>query len=64
MVGIAQSHSLASGSLTNSGAQEALLIACYVPLLAWAPLLTVSAIAYYQRRTALPPLPECVREHH
>lgn len=56
VVGIVQSHSLASGSLTNSAAQEVLLVLCYVPLLAWAPLLTVSAIAYYRRRTAAAPL--------
>ncbi|MEI5032054.1 hypothetical protein RB201_01540 [Streptomyces sp. S1A(2023)] len=64
VVGITQSHSLASGSLTNSAAQEALLVACYVPLLAWAPLLTVSTIAYYRRRTAASPPPERVLEHH
>ncbi|MFF1480590.1 hypothetical protein ACFVYD_24090 [Streptomyces sp. NPDC058301] len=49
-VGTIQSHSLASGSLTNSAAQEVVLVACYLPLLAWAPLLAVSAIAYYRRR--------------
>ncbi|WP_404955553.1 hypothetical protein [Streptomyces sp. 147326] len=64
LVGVTQSHSLASGDLTNSAAQEALLVACYLPLLAWAPLLTVSAIAYYRRRTTAPPLPERVLEHH
>jgi hypothetical protein len=30
---------------------EALLIACYLPLLAWGPLLLVLATAYHRRRT-------------
>ncbi|MFG2718583.1 hypothetical protein ACGFW5_09820 [Streptomyces sp. NPDC048416] len=64
VVGIVQTHSLTSGSLTHSAAQEALLVVCYVPLLAWAPLLAVSAIAYYRRRTAAPAVPEPVRENH
>ncbi|MGX8903747.1 hypothetical protein ACR820_00415 [Streptomyces netropsis] len=54
-VGYLQTSNVAAGGITNSAAQEALLIACYAPLLAWAPLLTLAAIAYYRRRTtALP----------
>ncbi|MFB7515515.1 hypothetical protein [Streptomyces sp. NPDC056144] len=34
-----------------SPAQEALLAACYLPLLAWPPLVAVVAVAYYRRRT-------------
>ncbi|WP_449474842.1 hypothetical protein [Streptomyces abikoensis] len=33
-------------------AQDALLAVCYLPLLAWPPLLTAVTIAYYRRRTA------------
>ncbi|MFF7725082.1 hypothetical protein [Streptomyces sp. NPDC008001] len=32
-------------------AQDALLAACYSPLLAWPPLLTAVTLAYYRRRT-------------
>lgn len=65
-VGYLQSSNLAAGSITDSAAQEALLVACYAPLLAWAPLLAVAAIAYYRRRTTVlpyrhesPPALEC-----
>lgn len=54
-VGYLQTSNVAAGGITDSAAQEALLVACYAPLLAWAPLLTLTAIAYYRRRTtALP----------
>ncbi len=33
-------------------AQDALLAACYLPLLAWPPLLAAVTVAYYRRRTA------------
>lgn len=64
VVGVVQTRSLTSGSLTNSATQEVLLVACYAPLLAWAPLLAVSAIAYYRRRTASSLRLERVLEHH
>lgn len=32
-------------------AQKAVLLVCYVPLVAWGPLLAVLTIAYYRRRT-------------
>jgi hypothetical protein len=32
-------------------AQKAVLLICYVPLVAWGPLLAVLTIAYYRRRT-------------
>ncbi|MGK5729766.1 hypothetical protein [Streptomyces sp. URMC 124] len=35
----------------GSPAQDALLAGCYLPLLAWPPLLTAVTIAYYRRRT-------------
>ncbi|QLE70861.1 hypothetical protein FGW37_03925 [Streptomyces rectiverticillatus] len=35
----------------GTAAQDALLAVCYVPLLAWPPLLTAVTIAYYRRRT-------------
>ncbi|MFG2721314.1 hypothetical protein ACGFW5_23885 [Streptomyces sp. NPDC048416] len=38
--------------VTRTPAQHALLVACYAPLLAWAPLLAATAVAYYRRRTA------------
>ncbi|MCX5378713.1 hypothetical protein [Streptomyces sp. NBC_00091] len=50
-VGYVMAANLAAGSVTDTPAQLVLLLACYLPLLAWAPLLTVSAIAYYRRRT-------------
>ncbi|WP_330299084.1 hypothetical protein [Streptomyces sp. NBC_00503] len=64
VIGIVQTHSLTSGSLTTSATQDALLVACYAPLLAWAPLLAVTAIAYHRRRTAAAPRSERVLEHH
>ncbi|MDJ0380069.1 hypothetical protein [Streptomyces sp. G-G2] len=51
-VGYIQVADLAAGSITDTPAQQGLLVLCYVPLLAWAPLLTVSALAYYRRRTS------------
>ncbi|WP_190023888.1 hypothetical protein [Streptomyces hiroshimensis] len=39
------------GIWQGTPAQDALLAACYVPLLAWPPLLTAVTIAYYRRRT-------------
>ncbi|WP_219689447.1 hypothetical protein, partial [Streptomyces anatolicus] len=38
--------------VTDSTAQSALLVLCYIPLIAWPPLLTAVALAYYRRRTA------------
>ncbi|WP_371618386.1 hypothetical protein [Streptomyces sp. NBC_00454] len=64
LVGIVQSNSLASGSLTTSATQDTVLVACYLPLVAWAPLLAATAIAYHRRRTAAPVRPERVLEHH
>ena len=32
-------------------AQKVVLLVCYVPLLAWGPLLAVLTVAYYRRRT-------------
>ncbi|MER5728814.1 hypothetical protein ABT084_10805 [Streptomyces sp. NPDC002138] len=49
-VGYVQVANLASGGITATQAQLWLLLLCYIPLLAWAPLLTVSAIAYHRRR--------------
>ncbi|MFE2311309.1 hypothetical protein [Streptomyces sp. NPDC059411] len=57
LVGYVQAANLAAGTLTDTPAQQALLVLCYLPLLAWAPLLAVSAIAYYRRRTATGPRP-------
>ncbi|AZM55082.1 hypothetical protein DMA15_23000 [Streptomyces sp. WAC 01529] len=37
--------------VTDSTAQSALLVLCYIPLIAWPPLLTAVALAYYRRRT-------------
>jgi hypothetical protein len=37
--------------VTQTSAQQALLVVCYVPLLAWAPLLAATTLAYYRRRT-------------
>ena len=36
---------------TGTPAQYALLLACYLPLLAWPPLLIAVAVAYHRRRT-------------
>ncbi|MDJ0467122.1 hypothetical protein [Streptomyces sp. H27-C3] len=54
-VAYAQISNLAEGGITETPAQQSLLVLCYAPLLAWAPLLMVSAIAYYRRRTAVCP---------
>ncbi|MGW6705256.1 hypothetical protein ACWGDE_10240 [Streptomyces sp. NPDC054956] len=51
-VGYVQAAHLATDSVTETPAQLALLVACYLPLLAWAPLLAATAIAYHRRRTA------------
>uniref|UniRef100_A0AAU2JGR5 Uncharacterized protein n=1 Tax=Streptomyces sp. NBC_00049 TaxID=2903617 RepID=A0AAU2JGR5_9ACTN len=56
-VGYIQASNLAAGTITDTPAQQVLLVLCYLPLLAWAPLLTVSALAYYRRRTATLPAP-------
>ncbi|WP_329123896.1 hypothetical protein [Streptomyces sp. NBC_01353] len=56
-VGYIQIGNLAADSITGTPAQQGLLVLCYLPLLAWAPLLTASAIAYYRRRTAAFPTP-------
>ncbi|MET9376035.1 hypothetical protein ABZX98_18080 [Streptomyces sp. NPDC002992] len=45
------------GTHTDGPVQQALLYACYLPLLAWAPLLAAVAIAYYRRRAAAPSVP-------
>ncbi|MFF1379924.1 hypothetical protein [Streptomyces sp. NPDC058308] len=39
------------GGVTGSVDQTAVLVACYAPLIAWPPLLTAVALAYYRRRT-------------
>ncbi|MEV0124744.1 hypothetical protein AB0I16_24980 [Streptomyces sp. NPDC050703] len=39
------------GGVTDGAAQHVLLVVCYVPLIAWPPLLTAVALAYYRRRT-------------
>lgn len=52
------SYSYATGGgseVTASAAQSALLVVCYVPLLAWPPLLIAVAVAYYRRRTLRAP---------
>ncbi|WP_371528663.1 hypothetical protein OG302_24050 [Streptomyces sp. NBC_01283] len=38
--------------VTDSAARQAVLVACYAPLLLWAPLLVAVTAAYYRRRTA------------
>ncbi|MEU6595155.1 hypothetical protein ABZ923_39165 [Streptomyces sp. NPDC046881] len=40
------------GRVTQTPAQHVLLVVCYAPLLAWAPLLAATTLAYYRRRTA------------
>ncbi|MGI5525869.1 hypothetical protein ACQEVX_00095 [Streptomyces syringium] len=55
-VGYLQTSNMAAGGITDSAAQQALLVACYAPLLAWAPLLALTAVAYYRRRTTALPL--------
>ncbi|WP_190329416.1 hypothetical protein [Streptomyces venezuelae] len=37
--------------VTGGTAQTTLLVFCYTPLIAWPPLLTAVALAYYRRRT-------------
>ncbi|WP_328861345.1 hypothetical protein [Streptomyces sp. NBC_00306] len=46
---------LGEGSI-GSPAQNALLLVCYLPLIAWPPLLVYVAVAYHRRRTALVPV--------
>ncbi|WP_369147839.1 hypothetical protein [Streptomyces sp. R44] len=43
----------APGTHTESPLQDALFYACYLPLLAWAPLLAAVAVAYHRRRAGL-----------
>lgn len=38
--------------VTDSAVRQAVLVACYAPLLLWAPLLVAVTVAYYRRRTA------------
>ncbi|MFD2792334.1 hypothetical protein ACFS27_02100 [Promicromonospora vindobonensis] len=38
-------------SLFPTALQKAVLLVCYVPLLAWGPLLAVLTVAYFRRRT-------------
>ncbi|MEV7195954.1 hypothetical protein AB0N81_29720 [Streptomyces sp. NPDC093510] len=38
-------------AVTDGTAQTTLLVFCYIPLIAWPPLLTAVALAYYRRRT-------------
>ncbi|MFF1716445.1 hypothetical protein [Streptomyces sp. NPDC058268] len=38
--------------VTDSATRQAVLVACYAPLLLWAPLLVAVTVAYYRRRTA------------
>lgn len=48
------SHYTGAGQdMIGAPAQQALLLLCYVPLLAWPPLLVAVTIAYYRRRTAV-----------
>ncbi|ROQ35669.1 hypothetical protein EDD98_4738 [Streptomyces sp. PanSC19] len=44
-------------NLTLSPFQQTLLHACYLPLVAWAPLLAAVAIAYHRRRRLTPTRP-------
>ncbi|EST36475.1 hypothetical protein [Streptomyces roseochromogenus] len=37
--------------VTQTPTQQVLLVVCYSPLLAWAPLLAATTVAYYRRRT-------------
>ncbi|WP_241562101.1 hypothetical protein [Streptomyces hoynatensis] len=37
--------------IVDGTAQRVLFVACYLPLLAWAPLLAAVALAYHRRRT-------------
>lgn len=46
----AQYAGLGAG-VTDSAVKEAVLVACYAPLLLWAPLLVAVTLAYYRRRT-------------
>ncbi|MBN0045238.1 hypothetical protein JS756_14175 [Streptomyces actuosus] len=63
LVGFVQGGNLADGVLTDTRAQTVFLAVCYTPLLAWAPLLAVSAIAYYRRRTTSAPALQGVLGH-
>ncbi|MFD7359508.1 hypothetical protein ACFWAC_12455 [Streptomyces sp. NPDC059885] len=51
-VAVAGIDATAAGTHTQGLVQNVLFYACYLPLIAWAPLLTTAAIAYYRRRTA------------
>jgi hypothetical protein len=42
------------GRVTQTRDQQVLLVVCYSPLLAWAPLLAATTVAYYRRRTTAP----------
>ncbi|MGW7079470.1 hypothetical protein [Streptomyces sp. NPDC054866] len=37
--------------VTDSAVRQTILVACYAPLLLWAPLLVAVTVAYYKRRT-------------
>lgn len=50
LAGIGQN---AAGTHTDGPVQDALFYACYLPLIAWAPLLAAVAVAYYRRRTGV-----------
>ncbi|WP_030870129.1 hypothetical protein [Streptomyces sp. NRRL S-37] len=39
--------------VAQTPAQQVLLVVCYSPLLAWAPLLAATTLAYYRRRTSV-----------
>ncbi|EMF24625.1 GntR family transcriptional regulator [Streptomyces gancidicus BKS 13-15] len=39
--------------VTQTPAQQLLLVVCYAPLLAWAPLLAATTLAYYRRRASV-----------
>ncbi|MEV8568287.1 hypothetical protein AB0436_22375 [Streptomyces sp. NPDC051322] len=41
------------GRVTQTPTQQVLLVVCYSPLLAWAPLLAATAVAYYRRGTTV-----------
>ncbi len=47
----AQIADLGDGPIGNA-AQQALLLVCYLPLIAWPPLLVAVTVAYHRRRTA------------
>lgn len=43
------------GRVTQTPAQQVFLLVCYSPLLAWAPLLAATTLAYHRRRTTTSP---------